>query len=93
MLDADRMCFDQLTCLADASVARDKATDASVRELALATVIDLDPIRLDVRSRRLVDGSRVVALHINSLAPTSSTSSTRRSVDSPSPAPGPPTDC
>ncbi|WP_406036415.1 hypothetical protein OG799_18215 [Micromonospora sp. NBC_00898] len=36
-----------------------------MRELALATVIDLDPVRLDVRSRRLVDGSRVVALHIN----------------------------
>jgi hypothetical protein len=65
MLDADRKCFDQLTCLADTSVARDKATDAAVRELALATVIDLDPIRLDVKSRRLVDGSRVVALHIN----------------------------
>jgi hypothetical protein len=68
MLDADRKCFDQLTCLADASIARDKATDASVRELALATVIALDPIRLDVRSRRLVDGSRVVALHINDRA-------------------------
>ncbi|MEH0820470.1 MULTISPECIES: hypothetical protein [unclassified Micromonospora] len=65
MLDADRKCFDQLTCLADASAARDKATDAGVRELALATVIDLDPVRLDVRSRRLVDGSRVVVLHIN----------------------------
>jgi hypothetical protein len=65
LLDADRKCFDQLTCLADASIAHDKAADASVRELALGTVIALDPIRLDVRSRRLVDGSRVVALHIN----------------------------
>jgi hypothetical protein len=65
ILDADRKCFDQLTCLADASVARDRATDAGIRELALATVIDLDPIRLDVKSRRLVDGSSVVALHIN----------------------------
>jgi hypothetical protein len=65
MLDADRKCFDQLTCLAVTSVAHDKATDAGVRELAIATVIGLDPIRLDVRSRRLVDGSRVVALHVN----------------------------
>jgi hypothetical protein len=65
MLDADRKCFDQLTCLGDASVAHDKASDAGVRELALATVIEIDPIRLDVGSRRLVDGSRVVALHIN----------------------------
>lgn len=65
MLDADRKCFDQLACLADASIARDKAIDAGVREVALATVIGLDPVRLNVRSRRLVDGSRVVALHIN----------------------------
>ncbi|MFC0864955.1 hypothetical protein ACFHYQ_21920 [Sphaerimonospora cavernae] len=65
MLDADRKCFDQLTCLADASIARDRAADAGIRELALATVIDLDPVRLEVRSRRLAGGSRVVALHMN----------------------------
>ncbi|MGW3890452.1 hypothetical protein ACWD69_17320 [Micromonospora chokoriensis] len=65
MLDVDRKCFDQLTCLGDASTARDKATDAGVRELALATVIALNPVRLQVRSRRLTEGSRVVALHIN----------------------------
>ncbi|WP_328855058.1 hypothetical protein OHB01_05940 [Microbispora hainanensis] len=65
MLDADRKCFDQLTCLADSSVAHDKASDPGIRELALATVIGLDPVRLEVRSRSLVDGSRVVALHIN----------------------------
>jgi hypothetical protein len=65
MLDADRTCFDQLTCLIDASVARDRATDAGIRGLALATVIDLDPLRLEVQSRRLVDGSNVVALHLN----------------------------
>lgn len=65
MLDADRKCFDQLTCLVDASVARDRAADAGIRELALATVIDLDPLRLDVKSRRLVAGSNVVALHLN----------------------------
>ncbi|MEU8236398.1 hypothetical protein AB0C12_42975 [Actinoplanes sp. NPDC048967] len=64
MLDADRKCLDQLTCLTDASVARDKAIDAGVREIALATVISVNPIRLEVRSRRLVHGSRVVALHI-----------------------------
>ncbi|GAA4638314.1 hypothetical protein GCM10023196_095510 [Actinoallomurus vinaceus] len=68
LLDADRKCFDQLICLVDTSVARDRATDAGVRELALATVIDLDPIRLEVRSRRLVDGSQVVALHVGDRA-------------------------
>ncbi|MEU4244459.1 hypothetical protein [Actinoplanes sp. NPDC026619] len=64
MLDDDRKCLDQLTCLTDASAARDKAIDAGVREIALATVISVDPIRLEVRSRRLVHGSQVVALHI-----------------------------
>lgn len=65
MLDLDRKCLDQLTCLTDGSVARDKAIDAGVRELAVATVLDIDPIRLDVRSRRLVHGSSVVALHVS----------------------------
>ncbi|WP_460493315.1 hypothetical protein [Dactylosporangium cerinum] len=64
LLDADRRCFDQLTCLTDPGFARDKAIDAGVRDLALATVVGLDPVCLVVRSRRLVDGSRVVALHI-----------------------------
>ena len=49
-------------------MARDKAVLAGVRELALATVIGLDPIRFDVQSRRLVRGSRVVALHVNERA-------------------------
>ncbi|MCU1676417.1 MAG: hypothetical protein JWM93_1175 [Frankiales bacterium] len=65
LLDADRKCQLQLTCLADRSYARDKATDAGVREVALAVVVGIDPIRLDIRSRRLVSGSRIVALHIN----------------------------
>ncbi|MFL6052837.1 MAG: hypothetical protein ACJ72W_07975 [Actinoallomurus sp.] len=68
LLDADRKCFDQLTCLVDTSVARERAIDAGIRESALATVIDLDPIRLDVKSRRLVDGSEVVALHVGDRA-------------------------
>ena len=65
MLDADLKCATQLTSLADSSVAREKAVEAGVRELALATVIALDPVRLDVKSRRLIDTSRVVALHVN----------------------------
>ncbi|GAA4600652.1 hypothetical protein GCM10023195_00610 [Actinoallomurus liliacearum] len=68
LLDADRKCFDQLTCLVDTSVARDRAADAGIRELALATVIGLDPVRLDVQSRRLGDGSEVVALHVGDRA-------------------------
>ena len=68
LLDADQKCCEQLSCIVDSEVARDKAIQAGVRELALATVIGLDPIRLDVQSRRLVHGSRVVALHVNERA-------------------------
>ncbi|MGH3902885.1 MAG: hypothetical protein ACRDTE_01600 [Pseudonocardiaceae bacterium] len=65
MLDADAKCFRQLTSLSDCSFARDKAEDPGVRELTLARVIGLDPIRLDVQSRRFGAGTTVVALHIN----------------------------
>lgn len=65
MLDVDVKSRNQLTSLTDVSFARDKALDAGVRELAFATVLGVDPVRLDVPSRRLVDGVQVVALHIN----------------------------
>ncbi|MEU8816193.1 hypothetical protein [Actinoplanes sp. NPDC048796] len=65
LLDADRTCGDQLTCLTDLSFAQDKARDAGVRQLAFATVVGLNPIRLDVRSRRLGHEVTVVALHLN----------------------------
>ncbi|QSB16848.1 hypothetical protein JQS43_11500 [Natronosporangium hydrolyticum] len=65
ILDADRTCSTQLSCLVDPTVARDLANDAGVREVALATVVERAPLRLRVHSRRLVAGSRVVALHVN----------------------------
>ncbi|KAA1419212.1 hypothetical protein F0U44_12235 [Nocardioides humilatus] len=65
MLDADARCREHLITLADTSYARDRAIDAGVRELALATVVGLAPVRLDVRSRRLVEGTSVVAIHVN----------------------------
>jgi hypothetical protein len=68
MMDADRRCAAQLAVLADTSLARENAADAGVRELALATVLSLSPLRLEVKSRRLVDGSRVVVLHVNESA-------------------------
>lgn len=68
MLDADAQCFRQLASLADRSFAQDKAEDPGVRELALARVIGLDPIRLDMMSRRLGADTTVVALHINEQA-------------------------
>ena len=68
MLDADRRCATQLTSLADTTAARESAADAGVRELATAVVLSINPLRLDVKSRRLTDGSRVVALHVNERA-------------------------
>lgn len=65
MLDADAKCFTQLAVLADSATAGDRAQDAGVRELAVARVIGMSPVRLDVASRRLVDGTTVAALHIN----------------------------
>ena len=63
MLDADGRCRDQLTALVDGQAARDRAGDAGVRELALATVVGTSPLRLDVGSRRFGDGTRAVLLH------------------------------
>jgi hypothetical protein len=65
MLDDDQRCASQLTALADPQRAWDAALDAGVRELATASVVGLNPIRLDVQSRRLVAGSTVVLLHVN----------------------------
>lgn len=68
VIDTDAKCRNQLTVLADTAYARDQSIDAGVRELALATVVSVEPVRLDVRSRRLRDGTEVVALHANDQA-------------------------
>jgi hypothetical protein len=65
MLDADRKCADQLLALGNPQMAREIAKDAGNRVFALAEVVAVDPIRLQVRSRRLVDGTSVAAIHVN----------------------------
>ena len=65
MLDKDRACADQLLALGNPQAAADMARDAGNRELAVAVVTSIAPLRLLVRSRRLGDGRCVVALHIN----------------------------
>ncbi len=65
MLDADSRCFAQLTMLGDVDCALERAQDAGVRELAVAEVLSVSPLRLSVASRRLGDGAEVVALHVN----------------------------
>lgn len=65
ILDADSKCFAQLTLLADVDCALERAQNAGARELAVAEVVSVHPLRLRVDSRRLGDGSEIVALHVN----------------------------
>lgn len=65
VIEADARCHDQLLALTNPSAASEMATDAGTREVAHATVLSVDPLTLDVESRRLVDGTRVVLLDVN----------------------------
>lgn len=69
MLDADSTCAKQLMAVGNPHRANDLAMNASIREVAHAAVVNVDPIRLRVRSRRIVAGSKVVLLNVNG-APT-----------------------
>lgn len=64
-IEADGTCQSQLQALANPQSAHDRAADAGVRELAHATVVATAPITLDVASRRLGDGARIVLVHHN----------------------------
>lgn len=65
LLDADRGCGTRLDALGDAQVALDLALAAGTREVASAEVVGTSPVRVNVRSRRIVDGCTAVALHVN----------------------------
>jgi hypothetical protein len=65
MLEADLLCARQLDAVVDADAARDAAVDAGTRELVLAHVLSVNPIRLEVESRRVGAGTGVVALHVD----------------------------
>lgn len=64
-IESDGKCHGQLLALANPQSAHDLATDAGVREVAVATVVGTAPLVLDVESRRIGDGSRIVLLHVN----------------------------
>jgi hypothetical protein len=64
-LDADKQFVDQLTVLTSPLAARDAATDAGNRHVALARVVGVEPHVLEVDSRRIGDESRIVLLHVN----------------------------
>ncbi|MBS2936578.1 hypothetical protein KDN32_02340 [Nocardioides sp. J2M5] len=65
VLDADEKCREQLAVLADHEYATDRARDAGTRHLAVARVVAVAPVRLDVASRSIADGSLVAMLHRN----------------------------
>jgi hypothetical protein len=65
VIESDRRCQRQLVSIANPHAADGMATDPGVREVAAATVVSTEPLVLDVRSRRIADGSRIVLLHIN----------------------------
>ena len=64
-IDDDTRCSEQLLAVANPQAAREAALDAGTRHLAMARVVDTDPLTIDVDSRRIGDGNRVVLLHIN----------------------------
>lgn len=64
-IESDAKCRDQLLALANPGAANDLATDAGNRNVAYATVVSADPIVLQLESRRIVEGSRIVLLHVN----------------------------
>ena len=64
-IEDDAACHQHLLALANPQAADDMATDAGTREVAFATVVSVDPLVLDVDSRRIGDGDRVVLLHVD----------------------------
>ena len=65
VIEGDDKAARQLAAIANPQFALDAAQDAGTRELATATVVGLDPLVIDVNSRRIGDESRVVLLHVN----------------------------
>ena len=64
-IESDGRCATHLLAVANPQAAHDLAASAGTRDVAFATVVGLNPILLDVESRRIAAGSRVVALHRN----------------------------
>ena len=67
-IEADDKCARQLLALTNPQAAFDGATDAGTRHLALATVVCAWPLEMELDSRRIGDGDRVVLLHVNDVS-------------------------
>lgn len=68
MIESDGSCAAQLLALSNPQAAQDMASDAGNRSVAFATVTSIMPLELEIESRRLGDGSRVVMLMHNGTA-------------------------
>ena len=64
-IESDALCRSQLLALVNPEEAADLAIDAGVRHIANAIVVDTDPLTIEIDSRRIGDGSRIVLLHVN----------------------------
>jgi len=63
-IESDGRFHTHLLAIGNPQAARDLATDAGTREVAYATVVSVAPLMLDVHSRRIGAGTRIVLLHI-----------------------------
>lgn len=65
MIESDGLCNTQLLALSNPHAAHDLATSAGTRQVAFATVVSPNPLVLDIDSRRIVAGSRIVMITHN----------------------------
>ena len=65
MIESDKATATHLLALSNPQAAHDLATDAGNRFVAFASVVSLQPLIIDVDSRRITDGSRIVLLTLN----------------------------
>lgn len=65
LIEADDKFRAQVTAMTNPLIAQDAALDAGTRHLAVARVVSVAPLTIEVDSRRIGHESRVVALHLN----------------------------
>ncbi len=68
MIESDGACSAQLLVLSNPQAAHDAATEAGNRRVAFAEVVRLDPLIIDLDSRRITEGERIVLLTVNDQA-------------------------
>lgn len=65
VIEDDALCHAQLMALTIPTWAQERANDAGFRDVANATVIGTKPLVVEVDSRRITAGNRIVLLHVN----------------------------